>query len=87
MASSPERQSDAQHRPLHPPDRANGSPISERIIAPDNIAHQLERPVESTPAAEMELSHYLHYEDNACFFAPSWLDHRRGARIQGAGSS
>jgi hypothetical protein len=85
MPSSLERQSDVQHRPIRPSDRANGS--FERIIATDNITHQHERPVESTPEAEMELSHYLHYEDNACFFAPSWLDHRRGARIQGAGTT
>ncbi|KAL2833261.1 hypothetical protein BDW59DRAFT_138381 [Aspergillus cavernicola] len=64
MPSNQQQQSDIQQRRL--PQLA------------DRVAHQRENFVEATSADESTLSHYLHYEDNACFFAPGWLDRPAG---------
>ncbi|KAL4809161.1 hypothetical protein BDV18DRAFT_95119 [Aspergillus unguis] len=66
MSSSQMQGSGAQQQypwPLH--DRAAGESVEQ-----DKNPRQRQSSVSSMERNETDLSHYLHYEDNACFFAP-----------------
>ncbi|RDW59361.1 uncharacterized protein DSM5745_11056 [Aspergillus mulundensis] len=66
MSSSQTQQSDTRQL-RHVADR----PASES----DDPEHKSDYQSSDEPSLnqnEAELSHYLHYEDNACFFAPDW---------------
>lgn len=71
MSSSQTQQSDAQQR--RRPQLANRR--ASDSFEPDSKPSQRATSVEST-SSETKLSHYLHYHDNDCFFAPDWLDRR-----------
>ncbi|KAL3437778.1 hypothetical protein BDV09DRAFT_161963 [Aspergillus tetrazonus] len=69
----------AQH-----PDARQGRPSdsadreANESVDPKNKSNKRVPADSSLEGSETELSHYLHYEDNACFFAPSWQDRHAG---------
>ncbi|KAL4978157.1 hypothetical protein BDW66DRAFT_131111 [Aspergillus desertorum] len=68
MSSSQAQQSDDRQRRF--PDLADRG--ASESVDPENKSDQRTPASFSLEESEMKLSHYLHYEDNACFFAPSW---------------
>ncbi|KAL5334433.1 hypothetical protein BJX70DRAFT_402567 [Aspergillus crustosus] len=69
MSSTQTQQSDAQQRQF-PLALAQHTGAHSETFDSESKSHQRTNSIEATSAEVADLSHYLHYEDNACFFAP-----------------
>ncbi|PTU17645.1 hypothetical protein P175DRAFT_0504385 [Aspergillus ochraceoroseus IBT 24754] len=68
MASHQKKQKESRQRQLPQP-----STRTDQSLEPDRRTHRATS-IESTGSVESGISHYLHYQDNSCFFAPEWLE-------------